>query len=397
MNRNRFDRFGLLAATLIVSVVLVGCAMTAQPEPEPAVVLVDEQPALPPDVAPEPTPEPRPELAAAQNQQISAFGELPDRGEVPYFTRTSTSLRQHTFAEEGADFDTCISRAGDWMIFASTRHNVNPDIYYKQVDGVAVTQLTSDPASDVQPVFSPDRSKVAFASNRAGNWDIWVVGLDGTPPMQITSSLSDEIHPSWSPDGEHLVYCSLPPKGQWELWVADAKIDGKKRFFGYGLFPEWSPNSDTILFQRARERGSRWFSVWTIRLINDEPRYPTEIAASTQAALITPCWNADGTRIAYSAVVPSDDPEAQKADIWVVDVDGRNRLQLTDGHTANFGPAWSPAGRVFFTGERDGHETIWSLMPVGGEEAASPLAPAQTASDNVSNAPRTRTNQGQDL
>lgn len=378
-------------AVVVALSVTAGCALGPQAPADPVVQAPPPAPVEEP-VAPA---DPTPRFAAATDRQVNLFGEMPDRADVPYFTRTAASLLQHTFSEEGADFDPCISPDGKWMVFASTRHNVTPDLYYKQIDGVAVTQLTSDPASDIQPVFSPDGKRVAFASDRSGNWDIWVVSLDGTQPVQITAAASDEVHPSWSPDSSRLTYCSLPAQGQWELWVADATTGGgNKRFIGYGLFPEWSPNSDVILYQRARERGSHWFSVWTIQLVDGEPRYPTEVAAAPDAALITPSWSRDGNQIAYAAVTPSAATDGlgaspQSADIWVVDLDGRNRVRLTDGHTANFGPAWSPAKRVFFTSGREGHEAIWSLMPElgAGQEATATAsgndAPpmARTASD----------------
>ncbi|HRX84117.1 MAG TPA: DPP IV N-terminal domain-containing protein [Phycisphaerae bacterium] len=393
MKRFPIAQFSVALAAMVTLGLAIGCSVTPKP---PAEAMAQPQVAPPADELPVlPEPDPAPRFAAAGDRQINLFGELPNRADVPYFTRTASSLLQHTFAEEGADFDPCISPDGKWMVFASTRHNVAPDLYYKQIDGIAVTQLTSDPASDIQPVFSPDGKRVAFASDRSGNWDIWVVSLDGTQPVQITATASDEIHPSWSPDSARLTYCSLPTQGQWELWVADATTGGgKKRFIGYGLFPTWSPNSDTILYQRARERGSHWFSVWTIQLVDGEPRYPTEVAAAADAALITPSWSRDGKQIAYAAVTPSGDGSSlgaspQTADIWVVDIDGRNRVRLTDGHTANFGPAWSPNKRVFFTSGREGHETIWSLLPeVGpGQEPTMTASgndappPARTASD----------------
>ena len=149
----------------VLSVALCGCSLFVE-EPAPVEEQQAELEVIPEE--PIPTPDPRPRLAVARNDQISLFGELPDNPEVPYFTRTATSLLQHTFAGEGADFDTYISPDGKWMIFASTRHNKNPDIYYKAVQGVAVTQLTSDPAADVQPIYSPDRTKVAFAQQPNG-------------------------------------------------------------------------------------------------------------------------------------------------------------------------------------------------------------------------------------
>jgi len=144
---------------------------------------------------------PRPVLTAARDRQITMFGELPQQAPAPYFTCMWNSLRQHTWAEEGADFDADIESTGRRMVFASTRHSPNPDLYLKGVDGVAVTALTTDPFSDVQPGFSPDGSRVAFASDRSGNWDLWVMGIDGGQPVQVTDGPGQEVGPSWSPDG----------------------------------------------------------------------------------------------------------------------------------------------------------------------------------------------------
>lgn len=334
-------------------------------------------------------PEPRPMLSSSRDPQINVFGELPDRTEIPYFSRGNSSLLRHTFTEEGADFDADVDATGERLIFASTRHTMRPDLYIKSVDGTAVTQLTSDPSSDVQPAFSPNGQWVAFASDRAGNWDIWVIRVDGTQPVQVTRGPEDEVHPSWSPDSKQLVFCSLPRgSGQWELWLANAEAGATKTFIGYGVFPEWHPSEDVIAFQRARQRGSRWFSVWTIELVNGEPRHPTEIASSTDFAMISPSWSPDGSKMAYCSVAtePPADPDyataLEVADIWVVNVDGRSRIRLTDGHSANFGPVWSTDDRIFFTSSRGGYENIWSLVP-GPRSEDGPVGGPGVISDGL--------------
>lgn len=314
-------------------------------------------------------------LSASRARHISMFGDIPNRPAPTYFTRAAMSLRRHTFTEVGADFDPDVEVDSQRLVFASTRHNVQSDLYFKAFDGVAVTQLTSDPAADIQPAISPDRRRVAFASNRTGNWDIWIINVGGGPPVQVTRGDGDAVHPSWSPDGTRLAYCSLAKGGgQWELWIVDASAGSTRRFIGYGLFPEWSPVGDTILFQRARERGSRWFSIWTITLVGGEPRYPTEIAASATNAMILPTWSPDGSRIAFAATANGQPPPGETAppteeemfDVWVMNADGSGKMRLTDGHTHNCAPTFGSDGRVFFASRRSGHENIWSLMlPTG--------------------------------
>jgi Tol biopolymer transport system component len=50
------------------------------------------------------------------------------------------------------------------------------------------------------PAWSPDGTKVAFASTRTGG-DLFVANADGTHARRLTSGGGDEIAPRWSPDG----------------------------------------------------------------------------------------------------------------------------------------------------------------------------------------------------
>jgi Tol biopolymer transport system component len=145
------------------------------------------------------------------------------------------------------------------------------------------------------------------------------------------------------------------------------------------VFPEWSPVDDRIVFQRSRQRGGRWYSIWIMTMTGGEPKYPTEVAYSADFALILPAWSRDGSQIAYTTVasIPDIDPEFgqayQTSDIWMINVDGGTPVRLTDAHTVNFDPAWAPNGRVFFASGRSGNETIWSIMPTISGDATTPM------------------------
>lgn len=381
MNRWNRRRRGARLATAVLLLLFVACE--SDPVADSTVLVIK--------------PTARPTLTSGRDREISLFGGLPRRGEASPIGRSQGSMLQHTFTREGADFDCQPDWSGGRFLFASTRHSETPDIYMKSMSGTAVTQLTSDPSSDVHPALSPDSTRVAFASNRAGQWDIWIMGLDGRRPVQVTNSPRDEVHPSWSPDGSRLVYCARPPNsGPWELWVVASERNATPTFIGYGVFPEWSPVDDRILYQRARQRGSRWFSVWTLALVDGEPRYPTEIAASADYAMILPAWSRDGESIAFTTVksLPPIDPEFgtvyESSDIWVMDTNGGSRVRLSDGVSVNYGPAWSPDGRVLFTSDRSGHENIWSVMPTGHGSSTSPMARGRRENVNPGGATKVR-------
>lgn len=305
---------------------------------------------------------------------VNVFGEFGNgrqrRG--PVRPVGEAGYQQHTRLDEGEDSGVALDPTGRWMVYSSTRHSEKSDLYLQRVDGTAVTQLTSDPADDAFPAFSPDGRRIAFCSTRSGSWQIYLMDLDGRNVVQVTSGRMQCVHPSFSPDGRRLAFSSLGPRsGQWELWTADLETGGQK-MIGYGLFPRWSPRKDVdrIAYQRPRQRGSRWFSLWTIDVIDGEGRRPTEVAVSPIAAIVTPCWSPDGRRLAFTSVVEPSKNVARtpvgRQDVWIVDADGSNRQRLTDGSGSHLMPFWGADGRVYFISDRDGHESVWSARADGG-------------------------------
>lgn len=329
-----------------------------------------------PQAAPaNPTPTPAPKASRALN----LYGELdggatsPDAGSQ---LDGSTNLVQVSFATEGACVDPDIDRSGNLLVFASTMHRRTSDIYLKSVNGKTLTQITSDPADDVMPAFSPDGTKIAFASNRSGNWDIYITGIDGGPPTQITNESDPELHPTWSADGRYLAYCRFGAQSaRWEMWMTEVANPGVKRFLDYGVFPEWCPDvaRNKIVFQRAKQRGSRDYSIWTIDITNGQASQPTEIVSAANAALINPAWSADGSRIVFVAVVDPQQDGARpgQSDVWVVNIDGSNRMNLTSGQFANFQPAWASDGSVYFVSDRSGTDNVWAVKATRGAGAGN--------------------------
>ncbi len=374
------------AAFSAALIALVAGAACAQQESE---MQPTDRPALVPTQAP--TPAGRPELGRRQGPEVrSVFGDVGvSNAEASDVSQGSAgSLRQITTASVGADFDPDISTDGTFLVFASTQHRTTADIYLKRADASVITQLTNHPAEDVMPAISPDGRRIAFASDRGGNWDIFVMPAAGGKAVQITSDPGHELHPSWSPDGTSLVFSRLGEQsGQWELWVVDVANPNVTHAIGHGLFPEWCPipgtgldGADQILFQRPRERGDRKFAVWTIDYANGNVGSPTELAASVDEAFVNPTWSPDGTQIVFASIRQphgTSDAGVPQADLWMMETSGRGLVNLTQGTARDLMPVWGSDHQIYFVSARGGRENIWALdarpaLLAASGEAANP-------------------------
>jgi len=80
------------------------------------------------------------------------------------------------------------------------------DLYTIPVAGGKAARITSGPAMDAQPRFSPDGRRIVFASDRSGAEQVWIADADGRNPRQITRG--DNAHyvsPIWTPDGDYII------------------------------------------------------------------------------------------------------------------------------------------------------------------------------------------------
>ena len=316
-------------------------------------------------------------------------------------------LHRVSFSTYGADFDPVVSDDGDYVYYASTQHRETADIYRKHVNSSVITQITSDPGHDVMPSLSPDGRTIAFASNRQGNWNIYLIDAEGGQARQVTDDSSHELHPSFSPDGSQMVYSRLGPVSQrWEMWLVDVNNPMVKHQIGFGLFPEFCPKGgtgmnggDRIVFQRARERGSRLFSVWSLDLVGGkEVTNLTELAANADHALINPTWSRDGKRVAFASVplsATTANGQPTRADIWMTNIDGTGSTNLTADDAINLMPTWGSDNAVYFISNRSGTDNIWSLGASKAVIAAGEPFVGLPGSPRTAQSPTT-TNQNKD-
>lgn len=110
------------------------------------------------------------------------------------------------------------------------------DIYTVPADGGRATQITTNPAFDTNPVWSPDSKQIAFASDRLGSLDVYIVGKEGGEPRRLTTHSGSETPVAFR-DAGHILFSadimpaaediSFPSNGQFRQ-VYEVSVTGRR-------------------------------------------------------------------------------------------------------------------------------------------------------------------------
>ncbi|MFU8878184.1 MAG: S41 family peptidase, partial [Wenzhouxiangellaceae bacterium] len=82
------------------------------------------------------------------------------------------------------------------------------DLWVAERDGSSPRRLTTSPAEENTPIFSPDGSQIAFAANYESNTDVYVIPVEGGQPKRLTWHPGNDIPVDWTPDGSAVAFVS---------------------------------------------------------------------------------------------------------------------------------------------------------------------------------------------
>ena len=316
--------------------------------------------------------------------------------------------------------DPQLSPDGAWVVYTVTRADSatdkhDADVWMARTDGTQNLRVTTAPASEVKPRFSPDGKYLSFVSSRGeedgSDAQLWLLNRAGGEAEKVTKlkgSVSDYV---WSPDGQRLalIIRDADPDSLTTAQKANKKtvppivldrfqfkqdIDGylnKQRQHLYvfdvasrklvnltpGAFdeylPAWSPNGQQLVFSSKHGPDPDRHDNFDLYLIDAKagatarPLLTTVMPESAPGYGSRPAWSPDGRRIAFVQGGPREQLVYALHQLMVVEVDGGAVRALTAGRDRNTTkPQWAPDGKSLYFLLEDDRATSLAKVPAAG-------------------------------
>jgi len=290
---------------------------------------------------------PMPDAAAQRGAWASENGLLVFRsdrdGAADVFTMDATGASPTSLTGRGGFADTQPAWSPDGSRIAYVRMNREGgrnDLYVMNAHGGNRTRLTRTPVSERDPAWSADGSVIAYAAKTSpsGPFRIFAVEADGSSRVQLTTQGHGRADrsPSFSPDGTRIAFTSDRAGGFADLYVMDADGSDVRRLTSDSDLegnPTWSPDGTRVAVERCCDGGTS-----DIYVVDVASRTMTNLTATTTSWEFDPSWSPDGTTIAFSGFDAGD----PNLDVWTIGADGTSRTRLTTHGADDLAPDWQP-------------------------------------------------------
>jgi TolB protein len=238
---------------------------------------------------------------------------------------------ERCFTQGGLNLLPAWSPDGSKIAFTSYRAG-NPDIFVYDLGTKAITGLVKKGALATGAAFSANGARVAYSLSEGESSHLWVINADGSGDTRLTSGYGIDTSPAWSPDGARLAFVSNRA-GSPQLYTMAASAGAEPTritFQGtYNQTPDWSPRGDLLAFTGRDERAV--FDLFTFAFDGNKVTRLTQGAGSN----LEPTFSPNGRLIGFTST------RGGGSDLYVMGLDGSNVHQLT--HSGNvYTPVWGP-------------------------------------------------------
>src|SRR5437660_2896397 len=193
--------------------------------------------------------------------------------------------------------------------------------------------------------------RIAFHSNRDGDFDIYVMNADGSGVTQVTHNTINEFDPIWSPNGQQIAFGRISGCCAAAVVVINADGSGERVLADNGFPGAWSPDGRQIAFNRNGD----------VYVMNVDGSGVTQLTHDGTAS--PTAWSPNGQQIAFISTRDGDE------EIYVMNTDGSGVTRLTHSPGRDEGDraGWSPDGsRIVFSSDRDGGQLHVFVMNADG-------------------------------
>ena len=253
------------------------------------------------------------------------------------------NAQQITFSDK-KDLDPTVSPDGKRLAFVSNRTG-DFCVYLQTFGEAGVVQLTQSEKDDRNPAWSVDGKKIIFSSERTGHGDLYEMAQDGSSGfLQITDRGDVEEWPSYAPKGGGLLFTTAPHKRiqfreKMSIVIADsAAAANTPRLLTEGDEPRFSPDGSKVLFVSRRTKNK---DVW---VMNADGGLQTQLTSDPKDDE-NARWSPDGKHIVFAS------DRTGNFDLYVMNADGTQVRQLTSSPAHERQPCWSAGNYIYFTRE----------------------------------------------